>query len=104
MALFSSPCRYCQGSILVRPHKDHDVHLGRTKTSDIDVNVNPEVMVCDLKIALGAVTPHPANGFCGSSKIVLPEICSYETVVDHHLKSFKIAFDAMNKAASERCI
>jgi nickel-dependent lactate racemase len=76
-----------------------NVHLGRTKTWDIDVNVNPEVMACDLKLALGAVTPHPINGFGGGSKIVLPGICAYQTVVDHHLKSFKIAFDAMNKAA-----
>lgn len=76
-----------------------NVHLGRTKTWGIDVDVNPEVMACDLKIALGAVTPHPVNGFGGGSKIVLPGICAYQTVVDHHLKSFKIAFDAMNKAA-----
>ena len=75
------------------------VHVGKTKTWDVDIHVNPEVMQCDLKIGLGAVTPHPINGFGGGSKIVLPGICSYQTVCDHHLKSFKIAFDAMNAAA-----
>lgn len=77
-----------------------NVHLGRTKTWGIDIHVNPEVMACDLKIALGAVTPHPINGFGGGSKIILPGVTSYQTIVDHHLKSFKIAFDAMNEAAA----
>jgi nickel-dependent lactate racemase len=76
-----------------------NVHLGKTKTWGIDIYANPEVMACDLKIALGAVTPHPINGFGGGSKNILPGIVSYQTIVDHHLKSFKIAFDAMNEAA-----
>jgi nickel-dependent lactate racemase len=76
-----------------------NVHLGKTKTWGVDIYANPEVMACDLKIALGAVTPHPINGFGGGSKCVLPGIVSYQTIVDHHIKSFKIAFDAMNAAA-----
>jgi len=81
------------------PFTLENVHVGKTKTWDVDIYANPEVMACDLKIALGAVTPHPINGFGGGSKSVLPGIVSYQTIVDHHLKSFKIAFDAMNEAA-----
>jgi nickel-dependent lactate racemase len=76
-----------------------NVHLGKTKTWGIDIYANPELMACDLKIAFGAVTPHPINGFGGGSKAILPGAVSYQTIVDHHLKSFKIAFDAMNEAA-----
>ena len=78
-----------------------NVSLGRTKTWDVEIRANPEFMACDLKIALGAVTPHPINGFGGGSKNILPGIVSYDTIVDHHLKSFKIAFDAMNEAAAK---
>jgi nickel-dependent lactate racemase len=80
------------------PFSLDNVYLGKTKTWGIDIYANPEVMACDLKIALGAVMPHPINGFGGGSKIILPGIVSYQTIVDHHLKSFKIAFDAMNEA------
>jgi hypothetical protein len=76
-----------------------NVHLGKTRTWGVDIYANPEVMACDLRIALGAVTPHPINGFGGGSKCVLSGIVSYQTIVDHHLKSFKIVFDAMNEAA-----
>ena len=76
-----------------------NVHVGKTKTWDVDIYANPEVMACDLKIALGAVTPHPINGFAGGSKNILPGIVSYQIIVDHRLKSFKIAFAAMNEAA-----
>lgn len=74
------------------------INVGRTKTWDVDIHVNPEVMACDLKIALGAVTPHPINGFGGGAKNILPGIVSYQTIFDHHGKSFKIAFDAMSEA------
>jgi nickel-dependent lactate racemase len=75
-----------------------NAHLGKTKTWGVDVYANPEVMACDLKIALGAVTPHPINGFGGGSKIVLPGILSYDSISTHHDKSFDIAFTAMNDA------
>ena len=75
-----------------------NVHLGKTKTWGIDIYANPEVMACDLKIALGGVTPHPINGFGGGSKIVLPGILSYDSIANHHDKSFDIAFTAMNEA------
>jgi nickel-dependent lactate racemase len=81
-----------------------NVHVGKTKTWGIDISVNPEVMACDLKIALGAVTPHPINGFGGGSKCILPGIVSYQTCFDHHLKSFKIAFDSMKEAATAHTI
>lgn len=73
-------------------------YVGTTKTWDVKISANAELMACDLKIALGALTPHPINGFGGGSKIVLPGVVSFDTIAEHHAKSFKIAFDAMYEA------
>ncbi len=48
------------------------------------VAINDEVMLCDLKIAIGSVVPHPTYGFGGGAKIILPGVASYETVKQHH--------------------
>ena len=48
------------------------------------IYINSEVMQCDLKIAIGTVTPHPGNVFGGGAKIVLPGISSIETIRDNH--------------------
>lgn len=75
--------------------------IGETKTWNIDVHANEEVMACDLKIALGAITPHPINGFGGGSKIVMPGIVSFETIAAHHEKSFEVSFEEMTAAMKE---
>lgn len=46
--------------------------------------INSEVMHCDLKIAIGSILPHVQYGFSGGSKMVIPGVASYETVVAHH--------------------
>ena len=48
------------------------------------VSVNTEVMSCDLKISIGGLVPHPSYGFGGGGKIIMPGVCSYDTVADHH--------------------
>ena len=48
------------------------------------VYANGEVMKCDLKIAVGSVVPHPNSGFGGGGKIILPGICSMETIEHFH--------------------
>jgi nickel-dependent lactate racemase len=53
------------------------------------LQVNAEVMACDLKIAIGSVVPHAFAGFGGGAKIVLPGICHYDTVVDFHTLASK---------------
>jgi len=53
------------------------------------VYVNGEVMKCDLKIAIGSVVPHPNTGFGGGGKIILPGICSMETIEHFHRQEFE---------------
>jgi lactate racemase len=48
------------------------------------VEVNAEVMSCDLKIAIGNIVPHPSYGFGGGGKIVMPGCSSYASIADHH--------------------
>jgi lactate racemase len=48
------------------------------------VEINSEVMSCDLKIAIGQVVPHPIFGLSGGSKIIMPGVSSYRSVLAHH--------------------
>jgi hypothetical protein len=41
-------------------------------------------MKCDLKIAIGLVVPHPASGFGGGGKIILPGVASFEAIEHNH--------------------
>ncbi|MCK5572828.1 MAG: DUF2088 domain-containing protein, partial [Bacteroidetes bacterium] len=55
------------------------VYLGRSRAG-IPIHVNPDVVECDLKVGVGCVYPHPAAGFSGGSKILLPAACGMETI------------------------
>jgi nickel-dependent lactate racemase len=59
-------------------------YAGTTKTFGTRVNINEEYLKCDLKIAIGSCVPHPAAGFGGGSKLILPGIASVETVKANH--------------------
>jgi lactate racemase len=59
------------------------VSLGKTSYGT-EILANAEVMACDLKIAIGSVVPHPAAGFGGGAKIVLPGICHFQTIEAFH--------------------
>ncbi len=48
------------------------------------VEINSEVMSCDLKIAIGQVVPHPIYGLSGGSKMIMPGVSSYRSVMAHH--------------------
>lgn len=48
------------------------------------IYANGEVTQCDLKIAIGSVVAHPNTGFGGGGKIILPGICSMETIESFH--------------------
>jgi lactate racemase len=61
----------------------HCVLTGQTSFGT-EIWANAEVMRCDLKIAVGSVVPHGAAGFGGGTKIVLPGICSFGTIVAFH--------------------
>ncbi len=57
--------------------------LGKTSFGT-KVEINTEVMSCDLKVAIQATTPHASYGFGGGGKIVMPGVSSIEAVYDHH--------------------
>jgi nickel-dependent lactate racemase len=62
---------------------DNCVYAGTT-SSGTKLNINAEVMKCDLKIGIGSVVPHTMAGFGGGSKIVLPGVAAYETALALH--------------------
>jgi len=59
------------------------VYAGRTKYGT-PVEVNAEVMACDLKIAIGCIVPHPYFGYGGGAKIVLPGVASIRSICYNH--------------------
>jgi len=61
------------------------VHVGDSP-SGIPIHLNREFMACDLKIAIGCITPHVHVGFGGGGKIILPGIASYETIKAFHME------------------
>jgi len=48
------------------------------------VEINAEVMSCDLKIAIGQIVPHPIYGLSGGAKMIMPGVSSYQSVLAHH--------------------
>jgi len=62
---------------------DNCVDAGTTK-GGTRISINAEVMKCDLKIGIGSIVPHIMAGFGGGSKIVLPGVAAYETVLALH--------------------
>ncbi len=58
--------------------------VGRT-TRGTPISINSEVMSCDLKIAVGAIVPHPTAGFGGGGKLILPGVAHADTIwANHH--------------------
>jgi nickel-dependent lactate racemase len=49
--------------------------------------VNKAAIDADVIIGIGAVVPHHIPGFSGSSKIIQPGICGFETTAETHLLS-----------------
>jgi nickel-dependent lactate racemase len=62
---------------------DNCVYVGAT-SSGTKLNINAEVMRCDLKIGIGSIVPHIMAGFGGGGKIILPGASAYETVLALH--------------------
>jgi nickel-dependent lactate racemase len=65
------------------PHSSDNVIIGKTHRGTL-VEVNQRVAFSDLIIGVGECMPHPDAGFGGGYKIVMPGVCSYRTVADHH--------------------
>jgi nickel-dependent lactate racemase len=65
------------------PHASDNVTIGKTHRGTL-VEINPRVAFADLIIGVGECMPHPTAGFGGGCKIVMPGVCSYRSVADHH--------------------
>jgi len=65
------------------PHASDNVIIGKTHRGTV-VEVSRYVAFADLIIGVGECMPHPCAGFGGGSKIIMPGVCSYRSVADHH--------------------
>jgi nickel-dependent lactate racemase len=57
--------------------------LGRMQ-GDIPLYVDKRVMGADLRVSVGSIVPHPAAGFSGGAKIIIPGVTGEETVAAFH--------------------
>jgi len=64
-------------------HASDNVPIGRSHRGTL-VEVNQHVAFSDLIIGIGECMPHPIAGFGGGCKIIMPGVCSYRSVADHH--------------------
>jgi nickel-dependent lactate racemase len=65
------------------PHASDNVTIGKTHRGTL-VEVNRRVAFADLIIGVGECMPHPIAGYGGGCKIIMPGVCSYRSVADHH--------------------
>ncbi len=65
------------------PHASDNVIIGKTHRGTL-VEVNRHVALADLIIGVGECMPHPIAGYGGGYKIIMPGVCSYRSVADHH--------------------
>jgi len=66
---------------------DDLVEVGKLSSGEV-LKINRLVAQADIKIGLGSVIPHPANGFGGGPKLIFPGISSYDAVHRHHISNF----------------
>jgi nickel-dependent lactate racemase len=75
-----------QGRLLSHdPRASGNVIIGSTHRGTM-VEINPHVAFADLIIGIGECMPHPVAGYGGGLKLIMPGVCSYRTVADHHFK------------------
>jgi len=65
------------------PHASDNVIIGKTHRGTL-VEINSRVAFADLIIGVGECMPHPIAGYGGGYKIIMPGVCSYRSVADHH--------------------
>ncbi len=65
------------------PRASDNVTIGKTHRGTL-VEVNGRVAFADLIIGVGECMPHPIAGYGGGCKIMMPGVCSYRSVADHH--------------------
>jgi len=62
---------------------DDLVDLG-TLDDGASVLINRAVAHADLKIAVGAIIPHPSMGFGGGAKLIVPGVAGFATIASNH--------------------
>lgn len=65
------------------PYAKENVIIGKTHRGTL-VELNQHVAFADMIIGVGECMPHPVSGYGGGFKIVMPGVCSYRSVADHH--------------------
>ncbi|MCX8117752.1 MAG: nickel-dependent lactate racemase [Desulfobacterota bacterium] len=65
------------------PHAPDQVIIGKTHRGTL-IELNRYVASADLILGVGECMPHPIAGFGGGFKIIMPGVCSYRSVADHH--------------------
>jgi len=50
------------------------------------IHLNGDIFEAEVKIGVGSIVPHPAAGFGGGGKIILPGVVSMETISHNHSK------------------
>ncbi len=77
-----------EGTLARFPVYNHNIYENCTYVGTTSrgtrVSINAEVMQCDLKIAIGSVTPHISTVFSGGGKMILPGVASIETIEHNH--------------------
>ncbi len=64
---------------------DQLTYLGTTRQGT-PIHVSSQFASADVKVGVGGVLPHPAAGYGGGGKTVLPGVCGAETITRHHLR------------------
>ena len=77
------------------PYSTQNVVIGRTHRGAL-VEINPHVAFADLIIGVGECMPHPTAGFGGGNKIIMPGVCSYRAVADHHFAWIRHRYAKVN--------
>ena len=72
--------------------QNHDARSGDlVRTGEVPgygaVSMNATVIQADVKITIGSILPHVHNGFGAGPKSVMPAICDFGTIRQHHLKN-----------------
>jgi lactate racemase len=60
-----------------------NVFIGKTRRGT-PVEINRNVAEADIVIGIGTCMPHPYAGHSGGCKIIMPGVCSYRTIGEHH--------------------
>jgi nickel-dependent lactate racemase len=50
------------------------------------VKISPEVARADLRVGISSILPHPMAGYGGGPKLIMPGVCDFEYIRDHHMK------------------